>query len=273
MAITIGIKPNLTAADTEIELLGQNEYPNINPETNAQDSAISQILGGKNWQYLGGYNQKDIYAIAAPIPNPHYTVELRPVAVNHQSWNNLLSKVSCDFEASLEDTVTIESSVQWDKSVSAGVSFTVGIEVGEGPIKASASTSYSLNVSVGESKTYSRSEAVGAGSKIGATLCPGEAALAALFLERGTLTVYPVFYYGWGGVVHINQHGVIHSITGEQLTKQGMYSPHPSIGATMTFDFDATATAQMIYVPDTTAKTIADTLTERGVYSELDTES
>ena len=263
MSIQIFIEPALTLEDTKIELEGSESFASINPDTTALDAAISKLLGTKDWTYHGGYNKADLLAIVYPRANPKYDLSLAPIAVNHQSWNNLHSQSESEFEASLSDTVTIESSITWEKSVTAGFSFTAGIEVGGGPIKASASTSYSVSVTVGKEYSKSRSEAVGADSSVRKTIGAGKAAIAALFLERGTLTIHPIYDYGWTGSVSVEMDGTIHTLTGEELTQKGLYRPHESIPSTMVFDFDAEAAQTVIDVPNTNVKTVSDTLSEQ----------
>ena len=258
MSIQLKIQPGITLEGTTIDVSGFTPFQGVKPDTNSLDSSISKILQSKNWKYKDSPFNKNIFMIANPVSNPKTNLSLNPIAVNHQTWDNLQSEFDSVFSADLSDTVTVETSVTWTKSATAGVSFTVGLEVGGLGAKASASTSYSLSVTVGEDKTESRSEAVGSSSGVSATIPANKAAIAALFLERGKLTVEFEFEYTWGGFVEVyTPDGVTHKFTQNNLN---LYHPYTNDIATMVFDFDAEARSTVISVPNTNVETIQKVL-------------
>ena len=115
-------------------------------------------------------------------------VVLTPIAIGHRIVDNSDSDI--DQEASVEFSAEVggETSIGWSEEVTAGVEFSVSLEVGSEFAKASASTTYSLSSTVGHSSEKSESFSVGTTEGSSVTVPAGQIALLVGLVQKGVLT-------------------------------------------------------------------------------------
>ena len=213
------------------------------------------------------------------LKNDEYkaSVSLTPEGLRHALWNNSESDSPTHFSTSLNDSITTSSSIGWSESVTAGVTFTVGIEVGEGPVKTNASTSYSLSTTVGKNEEKSKSIGVGSTDEVSKDVPGGEIDIAVLFVERGEVFTELEFGREFTGSVscsfwtkpykhkkpspggHCVYPDLVKTmeISGKELSK---YAPFEIVTAKVSIGFAGNSTTQIITVSDTDPDTIDEAI-------------
>ena len=187
----ISVQPALTLADTRITAT------TTGPKTVGPPLTVPQLVRiCREWARSHRPNST-YYAIAgywAPtrlvVVNDQVTpqVTLTPTAIGHRLIDNSESDIAQEATVDFSAQVGGETSVGWSEDVTAGVSFSVSLEVGSEFAKASASTTYSLSTSVGHSTSRSESFSVGVTEGSSLTVPPREIALLVGLVQRGTLT-------------------------------------------------------------------------------------
>lgn len=190
----IAVKPALTLADTTINVSRYSRIPG--PDMNVEEAVRRWITKHRpGLQYDGFGSVSGILPAGFPtslqvIDNIHSKaiVTLTPTAIGHRVVDNSDSDIAQEASVDFSDSLSTESTIGWEASLSLGASFTVGVEVGGEFAKASASSTYSIEASVGRSSSESRSIEVGVTEGEKVEVPPGEIALLVGLLQRGTLT-------------------------------------------------------------------------------------
>lgn len=239
--ISCRLVPGLTLADTTFEVNGGADGPSL---WSSDYGALAHII--EQWRlklgdphaYKAGYSGGHLTSLLVPLTHGISNVAESPVALKHAVWDNLQGSGEGHYSAELSDQITIGTEAGWNVSATAGVSFTVGLEVGFGANKASASTQYSLSVEAGKSGSKSESEAVGSETATTYDLPPGKAAVAVLLLQRGTVSTYVNFglvwtgalmwsyfpYKGPDGIIHAHPH--VYTVGAAELMAAGLLPRH-----------------------------------------------
>lgn len=207
------VVPALTLADTHIEISGQAKQPNVGwPELTAAIRAWRRALGDPFWASASPQYTRDYYSRGAPSPigrtllgadNAGASLDISPEAIQHSVFDNRKGKDVGHFSGALTDSVSVQTTAEWSGAITAGVSFTVGIEIGAVGAKASASTTYSLSATLGHSVSHTRTVDVGQSSGVDYEVKPGEIDVAVLLLQRGVLRCSVGFHwrysdlFGW----------------------------------------------------------------------------
>lgn len=188
---SIQVKPALTLADTRISATA------VGKKTVGPAMTVPQLdRVCREWQKVHRPNST-FYALAGywvptrlRVVNDRVApkIQLTPVAIGHRIVDNSDSDI--DQEASVEFSAEVggETTVGWSEEVTAGVEFSVSVEVGSEFAKASASTAYSLSSTVGHSSSKSESFSVGTTEGSSVTVPAGQIALLVGLVQRGTLT-------------------------------------------------------------------------------------
>ena len=189
----VAVEPALTLADTRFSVRSPADPPRGPKPTGGEIYAAllkwAEKSGLPDIPYPGpGYSEYAPAPVLAVIDGEGAArVALKPTAIGHRLVINEDSDIPQHASSDFSATITTEASIGWETSVTAGVQFTVGVEAGGGPVKATASTTYSLSATVGRSTSASRSEAVGTTDGYAAEVPPGENALIIGYLSLGSL--------------------------------------------------------------------------------------
>lgn len=254
------VRPGLTLADTEFSVSGYRTGPapdydalaaqwvkDHHPEWGIHWGAVGRIAGKR-------LTPDDPRAVA------HFG--LTPLALTHHVFDNSGSSIPAHYSAELTDSITNVDSVEWNRSISSGVTYTVGVEVGEGPVKGSASTSVSLETTEGRSVSHSRTVDVGNKDGVDIEVPPGGIELAVLFVEQGCITL--VFSVSWHivGSVSVASDADARAgkpyikLTGAELDR---YLPKPP-ASTVSIQFDGESEIKTVTLADASPQTVDDAI-------------
>ncbi|MCY4259721.1 MAG: hypothetical protein OXC91_05620 [Rhodobacteraceae bacterium] len=189
---SISVEPALTLADTRISAAASGTK--ISGPTLEDAGGLWRILGAwvtahypnrVEYAYGGDYVPTRLVVVNDRVAPK---VTLAPIAIGHRVVDNSDSDIPQEASVDFSATVGGEASVSWSESVTAGVEFTIGLEVGSEFAKTSASTSYSLSTTVGHDTSQSHSFSVSTTEGDRITVPPGQIALMVGLVQKGTLT-------------------------------------------------------------------------------------
>ena len=221
---TLKLQPGITLADSHVAVSGgkQLDWADLTPRAypGEQDGAIGDRLlnqavrkmlaasgdqkGASNAIVQDNFSGPHIQAVHDELVSD----SLVPTALQHALWDNSRGDGVGHYKAELSDTVTDSTSGTWSHEVTAGISFTVGVEVGIEGDKATASTNYSLSVAAGHSVTHEVTRQVGSVSAVDYDVQPGCIDLGVLYIQRGSLQAQVRFAVGYAGSVRYWPYGV-----------------------------------------------------------------
>lgn len=222
MGVTISIEPGLTADDSKIVATGEDIQPIGGGGLEAwgiDDDVVKRAV----WAWTKSINQQrqilmwdvaddpDGFArfpqvgvdgraieqsalpprvVMKPTHAEILEITSQPEIVDKQIFDARSESEPTDFHAAISDSVTNSVETNWSSSVSIGVSTTVEVEVGTDIIdaKAKRSLTISMDTSYGRGGSKASSTSLGVDTQIREELKPGELAVAALSVSRGTLT-------------------------------------------------------------------------------------
>ena len=232
MGISIDIVPGATPDTTRVHAQGLQDLGIKVPygaliaamdvwQASKHDFDPYEIDPGPHWPI----------GVALPIRTT-VTSDLQPVALATHLWDNLHGSVTTHYDTSLSETVTLTDTTTWTSELSATLTITAGVTVGEGPVKANASTTYSVTAKVGHTHTQTRTVAVGTTDGSSADLPVGKAELLVLTAERGPLTVTCVIQTGWQGSIRWRHKkgGVWQTVDMGLLMEHGLARPYDEHG-------------------------------------------
>ena len=182
MSIQVKVLPDLNTKDIQIAVSGYE----FNPD--GRDVIFSNMQNALN-AYLNamGFQYWNLQSRWLPGEPEGVHVNMNPVALKHDVFDNSQDDEPAKFKSDLSDSVSTSTTVGWSASVTAGISFTVGVEVGFAGNKASASTSYSMSATVGHDQSHTETVDVGSTTGVDADVGAHETDLAVLLVERGNL--------------------------------------------------------------------------------------
>ncbi|MXY80069.1 MAG: hypothetical protein F4Y94_10390, partial [Chloroflexi bacterium] len=190
--------PGLTTADTVATVTGT--YTEALPDAGSRadlGGACHAWAAKRGMQYPDRTVLWDLECSLVVTPKvAHVLAALSPVALAHVVGDNRRGDPDAPpakYDADLSTEVTDSSSAEWSHSATAGIGFTVGVEIGFEGDKASASTSVSYDVTDGQSHSTSHEVQVGAKDGVEFEAPGGECVLAVLLLQRGAAQVVCAF--------------------------------------------------------------------------------
>ena len=191
LTFDIQVEPALSLADTRITAKPVGPKISGEPLDNDGLRRVAQAWAKAN------YPNSTMYAYGADwvpmrlaVVNDRVApkVELQPIAIGHRVVDNRDSDIAQGASVDFSAEVTGEVSVGTSREVTAGVQYSVSLEVGSEFAKASASTTYSLSATVGQSKTQSQSFSVSTTEGTSITVPPRQIALIVGLVSKGVLT-------------------------------------------------------------------------------------
>ena len=114
---------------------------------------------------------------------------LTPNLVDYSWWDNRASDTEREYQASLSQSVEETIELGWERSFTVGVSQSISVKAGEGPLEATSETSVSVEASVGQSRSESRSVSLGVESDVQGEVPAGQLDAAVLTSSKGDLIV------------------------------------------------------------------------------------
>ena len=270
------LEPGLTIDESSIEVVGKLVEPASEHKPVDLDQVVRSWAAAKGLPHadqvlplLGAYGDEVHRAI---VPSSSITsVDLTPVALQHELWDNSGGDGTGHYSADLSTEIKDGTTTEWNESATIGIEFSVGVEIGFGGSKAEASTNYSFSATVGHSTSHTREISVGGRSGVDYEVPAGHIDVAILVLQRGIIrarATFDVEYtgqvgYEWGIVV--NPDGSPWIPPSGHLGRQGAipiadllpWLPHPTIVMDLVCDFAADAQIHTRRVPDTHRSTIA----------------
>lgn len=247
----IKVIPGLTAADTTAEVVGAIPAPKTAFDPYMWGYAVG--IAAKGTPYPGGHLVGvDLSEVKAEVIAAKVTVhppDITPKALAHKLWDNSDNDQSGHYEATLSSSVERSNSVGWSRSTSQEWSASVSVEVGGGPVKATASAGYSLTVETGKNEEHTVTTSIDSSDTLSEDLKPHTAAIAVLLIQSGSVVVSidfevkfsggPVYYAGRSGKVALED--VIPHLNPFVIMRNTM---------TQTIDFFRDTESKIVSIPD-----------------------
>ena len=256
------ITPALTLSDTKFEVEGSVTGNVYGKETKNGTTIYDYAQLAKSWVDKYHPEWGDSWGVSSQllpsILKPRLAdaeVHLIPRALAHHVFDNSDSQIPSRYTAELSNTITNSSTVEWDESATA--TYTVGIEVGEGPVK--ATSGFSFSATVGHSTSYSKTVEIGSKDSVDVDVPPGLVELAVLFLKQGVITV--AINLDWiiqGHIVISDPHNNIMVVDAKDL-QQFSLNPRQS-RASLTLEFAGESEIRTVTIPDSSPASVDEAI-------------
>lgn len=253
---TLKITPELTLSDTKISYSGVIETGDVYGTDKQYDYAQLAKDWVKQHRAHWGNDYGVVSHLSPSVIKPRIispSVQIKPLALSHHLFDNSDSNIPATYTAELSDTVTDETSVDWNESVSA--SYSLSLEVGVGSF-AKATATASLSATVGHDVSRSKTLEIGSKDGIAIDVPANTIQLAILFLEQGLITLNLELYHAIRGYLNLESGGV----NPERVTLLSQdvqpYSLEPVIRSQVSLKFAGQSEIKNVTISDDSPSTV-----------------
>ena len=163
-------------------------------DTNKNVPCITWGMYSRGGESANTFQQISMISHVEPVK-----LELTPNLVDYSWFDNRLGNSETHYQAQLSESVEETVGISWNKSLSVGVSESMSVKVGEGPIEATDETTLSVSATVGEDQSSSKTIALGQSASVDKDVPAHQLDAAVLIASKGDLQLKVTYHIQLSG--------------------------------------------------------------------------